>query len=331
MQPILKILIGLLLLVSNLISDEKVYLCERSTSYAFMLTTLIVLVIIFFYHQMKLKQQNMKLQKVQSELQLSILEVANESMKVHHLNISLEKKIKEEVEKNREKDKMIFHKTKMAAMGEMIANIAHQWRQPLAIVNVKNAILKEKNNQNKLTKEDLNQYIDEIEVNILHMSQTIYDFLSYFNPNKTKENFAILEAVEKATFIIQQTILKNNIKVSIDINKEFRTYGFREEYIQVLISIITNSIQALNGKEQKKIYIKAFKNNDKITLEIVDTAGGISSEILDRVFEPYFTTKHQSQGTGLGLYIAKMIIENSMDGTLSVKNTKKGAKFIITV
>ena len=259
--------------------------------------------------------------------------------KLQLLNTALEKKLKEELSENRKKDTMICQKTKMAAMGEMVGNIAHQWKQPLAILNVTNAILKEKNNMGKLSKEELNSQIEDMEVNILHMSQTVEDFLSYFNPNKVKEDFILLDTIQKAIFMIKQTILKEKIDITISVDKKFKIFGFKEEYIQVIISILMNSIEALKDKEVRNIYFEAFEKDEKIVLEVTDTAGGISEDIINRIFEPYFTTKHKSQGTGLGLYIAKMIIENSINGSLDVVNTTiankeyasySGARFIIS-
>ncbi|NOR58685.1 MAG: transporter substrate-binding domain-containing protein, partial [Sulfurimonas sp.] len=246
------------------------------------------------------------------------------------VNKGLKFRIEKEVNENRLKDSMLYQQKKMADMGEMIANIAHQWKQPLATINVTNAIIKEKNDLGILDKKELNEHISDMKTNILHMSQTVEDFLSYFSPNKDKETFVLLDVVKKAIFIINQTIYKAEVDVFIDIDKHLTIYGYKEEYMQVIISIIINAIQALEEKDVKEIYFHAFKQNEKTVLEISDTGGGIPKDLIDRVFEPYFTTKHQLQGTGLGLYIAKMIIESSMKGSIKVTNTASGAKFIIS-
>ena len=246
-------------------------------------------------------------------------------------NQNLEKKIKKEVEENRQKDIMLYQQRKMAEMGEMIGNIAHQWKQPLTILNVINATIKELNNNDKLSKNELNTSINDMEVTIIQMGQTIEDFLSYFNPNKQKENFTLLDSINKAIFIINHTIKKENITIIIDINKTFKIYGLKEEFIQVVVTIIMNAIEALEKKEIKTIHIDAYKKDDFTILEISDNAGGIAEKLLNRIFEPYFTTKHQLHGTGLGLYIAKMIIENSMHGKLIAQNIENGAKFIISI
>jgi signal transduction histidine kinase len=226
---------------------------------------------------------------------------------------------------------LLLQKSKMADMGEMIGNIAHQWRQPLAVVGISVGILREKKLLNKLKDKDVEEELGHIDSNILHMSQTIEDFLSYFRPNKEKEDFYIADAVDKSLLIIENILHKENITISKNVDKKHIVYGFKEEYIQVLISIITNAIYALKDQEKKSININLVSSDKVWTLEIIDNAGGISDDLIDKIFEPYFTTKEQSVGTGLGLYIAKTIIESSMHGSLKVINTKEGAKFSIII
>jgi len=226
---------------------------------------------------------------------------------------------------------LLLQKSKMADMGEMIGNIAHQWKQPLALIGVSAGILRERKLVNRLTDKDFEEELNHIDLNILHMSQTMEDFLIYFRPNKVKEDFYISEAVDKSLLIIGNTIYKEEITIILNIDKKYQVYGFKEEYVQVLISIITNAIYALKDQEKKIININLLCHDKIWTLEISDNAGGISDDLINKIFEPYFTTKEQPIGTGLGLYIAKTIIENSMSGSLKVVNTKEGAKFIIII
>ncbi len=228
------------------------------------------------------------------------------------------------------KEQMLQQQSKLASMGQMIGNIAHQWRQPLAVSNTIVSILKEKSNKNILDKNYTQKKLNEIESTNLYMSQTIEDFLSFFNPSKEKEKFNLKDTIDKAIHIIQNLITRNNINLHINITQNLNIEGYKDQYIQVIISILSNAIYELvDKKDYKEITIIGYKENDITILEIADNAGGISTDIIHRVFEPYFTTKEQSKGTGLGLYISKMIIENSMDGTLEVVNTSIGAKFII--
>lgn len=226
---------------------------------------------------------------------------------------------------------LLLQKSKMADMGEMIANIAHQWKQPLAIVSVSTGILKEKKLLDRLHDEDLDEELGHIELNVAYMAQTIEDFLTYFRTNKTKETFNLLDVVNTSLLIIGNTLYKEEIETVVKIDEKYELYGYKNEYMQVVISIVTNAAYALKDKDEKMIYLNAKEQNGVSVLEIEDVGGGIPMNIIEKIFEPYFTTKNQSIGTGMGLYIAKMIIENGMDGSLMVENTDKGAKFSIVL
>ena len=233
----------------------------------------------------------------------------------------------------KEKEAILFQKAKMAEMGEMIANIAHQWRQPLSIINTIVAIAKEKNALSLMNKDELEKKLGEIEKNIVYMSHTIEDFMTFFRPNKEKGRFLISEAVKSAVKITFASTDKHNMEVDIEGDGRAGIDGYINEYVQVIVSVIFNAKDILLERKtpSPRITIRYFSEKGQSILEIEDNAGGIEEKYMQRIFEPYFTTKHRSMGTGLGLYIAKMIIENSMDGELSVKNTALGAKFRIGV
>ncbi len=275
-----------------------------------------VILLIIFYWNIRLKKEISKRKLAEQKLQL--------------LNNNLEIKILDAVKDVQEKEKLLQQQSKLASMGEMIGNIAHQWRQPLAVSNTIVSILKEKSNKNILDKNYIQKKLDEIESANLYMSQTIEDFLSFFNPSKEKEKFNVLNAVDKSISIVKHLITQKKINIDIDIDSNLQIIGLRDEYVQVIISILSNAIYALKNKQERRdISVLGYKENNMVILKITDNAGGIPNEIIDRVFEPYFTTKHKSKGTGLGLYISKMIIENSMDGKLNVYNTKDGVCFEI--
>ena len=299
------------------------YISNKIINYrfAFFVITFFVMIILILFYRELLHQKSVTL--------LLKKKVAQKTKELENINDTLEKRINHEVKKNREKDNILFQQSKMASMGEMIANIAHQWRQPLAIINTIVAIINEKNNRGDITQENLTKKLNEIEIKTIYMSQTIEDFLSYFKPNKSRKVFLLHETIDNTLLIINQLISKNNIKLSVNIEKELKLNGFEDEFIQVLIAIITNSVQAFKNQKDKIILIDATKKNNQIILSISDNAGGISEDIIDKIFEPYFTTKHKSQGTGLGLYMSKMLCENSMDGVLSVENIKDGVKFSV--
>ena len=233
----------------------------------------------------------------------------------------------------KEKEDLLFQKAKMADMGEMIGNIAHQWRQPLAVNNTLISILKEKNERDILSSDELSQKLKEMENSIQYMSRTIDDFMHFYHPNKEKVIFSVSKVVKHALEITHPMLHKSNIEIHFKSSNEFYVNGYMNEYMQVLISILTNAKDTLIHREVKDAHIQIdlFVTNGSVVLRISDNAGGIKKEHIHRIFDPYFTTKHKSMGTGLGLYISKMIIEKNMHGVLSVENNQEGATFNITM
>ncbi|NOR58726.1 MAG: MBL fold metallo-hydrolase [Sulfurimonas sp.] len=232
-----------------------------------------------------------------------------------------------------ERDRQLFEQSKRAEMGEMIGNIAHQWRQPLAIVNTILAILKEKNNVGVLDKEEVSSKLETMEKRVVYMSDTIEDFMNYYKPNKDRSVFSVYTALKKALEITNYTKDSAMIEININGDKELNIYGLMNEFVQVIVSILSNiyDIIELRSIPNIKIDITLQKEDEDTVLSISDNAGGIDIDILPKIFNPYFTTKHQSMGTGLGLHIAKMIIEDYMDGTLQAENNDLGATFTIRV
>jgi len=231
----------------------------------------------------------------------------------------------------REKEEFLFQKAKMADMGEMIGNIAHQWRQPLAISNTLLSILKEKSQMQILKPQELLEKLEEMENNIQYMSKTIDDFMRFYHPAKKKTTFCVSDVVEHALAMMRPMLEKSGIALHLNYCEKAYVKGYMNEYTQVVVAILTNAKDALIQREvcQAAIDIRLFAENGSVTLTISDNAGGIPKEYIHRIFDPYFTTKHKSMGTGLGLYISKMIIEKNMDGMLSVENHNSGTAFHI--
>jgi len=231
----------------------------------------------------------------------------------------------------KEKEELLFQKAKMADMGEMIANIAHQWRQPLALNNTLISILKEKSRQGILQKEELDRKLQEMEKNIQYMSKTIDDFMHFFHPQKEKNLFFVSKVVRQALDITGPMLKKAGIHVVFNKESEAPIEGYMNEYLQVIIAILHNAKDTLLHRRVKdpQIALRVHEKETDVLLEISDNARGVPQEDIHRIFDPYFTTKHKSLGTGLGLYISKMIIEQNMGGALTVTNTKEGAMFRI--
>lgn len=233
-----------------------------------------------------------------------------------------------------ERDRQLFAQSKRAEIGEMIGNIAHQWRQPLAIINTIVAIIDEKNSADTLTKEEISDKLDSMQKRILYMSDTIEDFLNYYRPDKEKSIFSISESINKSLDIVSFDIShESNIEVQVSKDDSLEAYGLMNEFVQVIVTILSNIRDLILEKslKDKLVSIRSFKEDDLIQLSITDNCGGIDENNLSKIFDPYFTTKHQSMGTGLGLYIARMIIEENMNGKISAYNANDGAKFIIEI
>ena len=266
------------------------------------------------------------------------LEEKNIELKIAHanyelLNNQLENKIKKEIEKSTKHQITIMEQSKLAQMGEMIDNIAHQWRQPLAEINSTILLLDEELTKRDLLDENLEEKLSEIE-NITHyMSGTIDDFKNFFDTNKRKEIFNIYDNVIKTLNIMNKRTSYYRIKVDLNINEESKVFGNANELNQVLLIILNNSIDAFIEKNVSKplLNISLEENEDSVILYIRDNALGIDEKIISKIFDPYFTTKHKTQGTGLGLYISKMIIEKGLNGKISMFNEKDGVCVIIEI
>ncbi|MDD3007684.1 MAG: HAMP domain-containing sensor histidine kinase [Arcobacter sp.] len=246
------------------------------------------------------------------------------SKRLKELNLYLQQTVNNEIIKNDEKNKLLFQQNKMAAMGEMIENIAHQWRQPLSIITTSASSIKLKKEygvlEDKECEESLNYIIDTAN----YLSNTIDDFRYYFSPQKNKNLFKSIDLIEKALNIVKISFNKNDIKIVKEI-EDCEVLTFENELLQVIINILNNAEDELIKKEkdfEKYLFIKIVKEKNNLEIFIKDNAGGIKEEIIDRIFEPYFTTKHKSKGTGIGLYMCEEIINKHIKGTISVSNEK---------
>jgi len=258
-------------------------------------------------------------------------QVQKKQLQIISLNENLELRVKEEVDKNMQKEKSLFQQSKMAAMGEMIANIAHQWRQPLSTLNGLYLNLDIDFNNKKLSKKVFDNYILKMEEITMYLSSTIRDFSCFFDIDKKKEKFVINSILKKSISMIGPSLSKEDINLIVNLKEEIEINAYPSEFMQVVFSIINNSKDAFNKQSinNKEIIISLYQDSKNIFLEFEDNAGGIKKELVNKIFEPYFTTKHKSQGTGLGLYIAQTIIEKSFEGGLYVKNTNNGVLFTI--
>ncbi|MEA2017809.1 MAG: DUF3365 domain-containing protein [Campylobacterota bacterium] len=238
---------------------------------------------------------------------------------------------KKDIKLQNEREELLMHQNKLASMGEMIGNIAHQWRQPLTQLSSILINIELHFDRNKLTKEKLMDKIEEANGQISFMSNTIDDFRNFFSSGKEKKDYKIQEVIELSKHLMSASLDKNHIHLNIDIQNNFTLFGYPNEVTQAFVNIINNANDVLVEKNIKNKFIKitTFVKKDKNIITIEDNACGIDIAILDKIFEPYFSTKHASIGTGIGLYMTKTIIEKNNNGTISVANTDKGAIFTI--
>ncbi len=250
---------------------------------------------------------------------------------IQELNNNLESRISREVEKNREKDQMMYQQSRLASMGEMIGNIAHQWRQPLNIMALVMQDIYISDQLGNLTSKKVEESYEKSNNLLQYMSQTIDDFRNFFKQGDEESEFSVKEALDSVHSLVSTNLAYNHIECDIDVKHDSIVKGGLNEFKQVLINIINNAQEAIESNKgaQKKISVLITQKEDMAFVSISDDGGGIKKEVIDKVFDPYFTTKNKTQGTGLGLYMSKQIIENSMRGSLSVKNIDKGAKFMI--
>ncbi len=285
-----------------------------------------ILISMTLFGNRRLKSEIKKRKRIEKNLQ-----VTKQNLK--ELNGSLENRVKIEIEKNKKHQLIMMEQTKLAQMGEMIENIAHQWRQPLAQINsavlIVDVVLKKNYFSDKL----VDTKLLEVEDLTQHMSSTIDNFQDFFNPNKEKITFYLKEIIDKSLKIIQGTLSSNFTQIEVDVEALLQIKGYPSELEQVLVIILSNANDALKIKEiqNPKIIIRLEDSKDRYILSISDNAGGVDTDKLDKVFDPYFTTKHKSQGRGVGLYMAKMVIEEGLQGRLTLENKRDGACFSIEI
>jgi C4-dicarboxylate-specific signal transduction histidine kinase len=255
----------------------------------------------------------------------------DEFLELEEQNKELEKLINLEVEKNRQKDKIMFQQNKMAAMGEMLNNIAHQWRQPLMEISSLFIPIQAKIDFDlDIDKKELNQTIIKLNEITKYMSNTIDDFKNFFATTKEKEEFKLSSQINASLNILSSSLKNNNIMLDIIVKKNPTVYGYKNEYTQVLINIINNAKDILIQRKIKnpKIIITIDEAEDEVIICVEDNGGGVKVKPIENIFKPFFTYEKMN-GTGIGLFMSKLIIENNMNGRLWVENKKDGALFKI--
>jgi len=265
------------------------------------------------------------LNQLSTQLQHNSQTMNAQNEELQKFNNELSDRVQEEVNKNRAKDVMLLKQSRLVALGEMISNIAHQWRQPLNVIAIGIQNLHLSYQLNELTKDEFDESVETIMEQIYELSNTIDNFRDVVNNDQTAEPFNIAQAVYKSVNIISASLRQSDITVHYEMDESLVLLrGASNSFSHVIMNLLNNSKDAFEGCERtnyRLITIKVYKSNQFAVIIISDNGGGISESIIDKVFDPYFTTKHQSKGTGLGLYITKNIIEKEFKGTLYINSS----------
>lgn len=258
-------------------------------------------------------------------------------MELKKLNTHLQKEVDEKVAEMRRKDELLIQQSKQVAMGEMISNIAHQWRQPITSIGNAIQMLEEVQQEGGLTSGYVRRFIEKNMQLIKYISNTIDDLRNFFAPDREKKTFSLSHIIDSIKKLIEKQLSQEEIVLQTEGVEDKILEGYENALKQVLLILINNAQDAiLTSRKEKEtvvgvITVKTSTKDGKVHIHIEDNGNGIDPQIIDRIFEPYFTTKFKSQGTGIGLYMAKTIVERHMQGTISAENTDSGACLTVTL
>jgi C4-dicarboxylate-specific signal transduction histidine kinase len=276
-----------------------------------------------------LQQSKQQLQNYNQELEQ---EVDHRTQELAELNKGLDAKIHEEVAKSKQQEALLIHQSRSAAMGEMIGAIAHQWRQPLNALSLVQQNMQLRYEMDKLDADFMNISMEKSNRLIQKMSSTIDDFRNFFKPNKHVDIFYIKYVIRATCELLDAQLKNHNINLTINCPENINIVGLEGEFSQVILNLINNAKDVLVERSiaDPMITITVIPaSGDGIYVTIQDNAGGVPESIFDKIYDPYFTTKEEGRGTGIGLYMSKIIIENNMGGSLHAFNDSEGANFVI--
>lgn len=317
---------------------EEVFSPTRGLIFVLILLTLlcIVITIVFgFYFSRRLSKPI-----VNASDQLKLLELGDYTHDIpteflnrkddigefHNAILSIQSEMKKEADLNREKDIMLIYQSKQAKIGEMVGNISHQWKQPLNTINLILLNLYEEYQLNELTEEEFKATIDKLMNIVRNMSETIKDFTDFLKPNRAITEFDLRESIDLALNLMEASLKYHGIIVEVNVDTGLKLSGYQNEFSHVLFNILNNARDAIleSNVGQKLIQIKGGMSDGNVLLEIINRGNHIPEETLEKIFEPYFTTKSDRDGTGIGLYISKIIIEQRMNGHIEMENVDSG-------
>lgn len=299
------------------------------------LTSIVITVIFGFFFAKKFSEpimsasDQLKLLKMGDythDIPKEFLDRKDDLGEFHHAILSIQSEMRKEAETNREKDILMIYQSKQAKIGEMVGNISHQWKQPLNTINLILMNLYDDYKFQELSEEDFKEAIDKLMNIVKNMSETIKDFTDFLKPNREKAEFNLDESVHLALNLMEASLKYNNISVQLNVDENLKLLGYQNEFSHVLFNILNNARDAIleSRVQNKLISVKAWTEGEFAILEITNTGEPIPENIIGNVFEPYYTTKEEKGGTGIGLYISKIIVEQRMNGSIEIENTDMG-------
>jgi len=283
-------------------------------------------------------EEELHLKAALLEEEVSMRQRTEEALRVKQLqlealNSSLEERVREELLRNREKDALMIQQSRLAAMGEMLSNIAHQWRQPLNELGITIQMIRYDYDDGLLDRQKIDTFIESCMTTIQYMSNTINDFRDFFKHDRLPRLFDLEASVQNAVGLVRASLQHAGISLAVELDRRCMVMGHSNELSQVILNIINNARDALVERHiaDPVIRIASRIEGSHARVTITDNAGGVDPDIIDKIFDPYFTTRHKAQGTGLGLYMARMILESKLGGRITVINTGTGAQFQIVI
>jgi signal transduction histidine kinase len=281
------------------------------------------------YSQVVATKLEEKVQELEDALELR--KQAEEELR--RLNAELEQRIAQEVAKNQEKDRILAHQARLSAMGEMLSNLAHQWRQPLNNVSLIVQNLLVEYEDRILTPAACREYVEECINILMYMSHTIDDFYAFYQPDSARQSFELFQVITESVVLVRTDLESHGIVIKLSKECDLPVSGYKKEFSQVLLNLIQNAKEAILLRQTPEPFVEitcSCKGTSAL-VTVLDNGGGIPSEIQDQIFDPYFTSKFKSQGAGMGLYISKIIIEKHIGGTISVSNKGSGTEVAIEI
>ena len=261
------------------------------------------------------QRKSKRLDKIieQSDKQQLTLIKLNEELDEYKNHLEL--KVEEEIKKREEKEKMLLQQSKLAAMGEMMDAVAHQWKQPINIVNMQVDMINYDYEDGLINDEYIKEFQGKVSSQVKHMTSTLNEFRSFFRPSKEASNFNIKKMIEKVLLLVKDEFVKNRIIITVNDNGNFNLDGVENEFKHLILNIINNSKDAFNdnNRDDRKILINILEDKTTKSIEIIDNAGGIPEHVIDDIFKANVTTKEEGKGTGIGLYMSSQIAENTME------------------